>query len=125
MDTFYQRQWLEDLVHTALWEKVISRDENSGPVYDPPREIRCNIQDISLARALSLQERGVNINYEVGVAGDQDINNDDRLDRVLELFKKKHTHLFIVRNKQGKITGILALEDVLEEIVGEIIDEHD
>ena len=86
MDTFYQRQWLEDLVHTALWEKVISRDENSGPVYDPPREIRCNIQDISLARALSLQERGVNINYEVGVAGDQDINNDDRLTRAMDRF---------------------------------------
>ncbi len=55
----------------------------------------------------------------------QYINNDDRLDRVLELFKKKHVHLFIVKNLRGKITGIVTLENVLEEIVGEIIDEHD
>jgi magnesium and cobalt exporter, CNNM family len=31
----------------------------------------------------------------------------------------------LVRNEQGKILGLLTLEDVLEEIVGELEDEHD
>jgi putative hemolysin len=31
----------------------------------------------------------------------------------------------IVRDKDGKVVGLLTLEDVLEEIVGDIEDEHD
>ena len=43
----------------------------------------------------------------------------------LELFRKAHRHLAVVREESGKVVGILTLEDVLEEIVGEIEDEHD
>jgi CBS domain containing-hemolysin-like protein len=43
----------------------------------------------------------------------------------LELFRKAHRHLAIVREVDGTVVGILTLEDVLEEIVGEIEDEHD
>ena len=43
----------------------------------------------------------------------------------LELFRKAHRHLAVVREEGGKVVGILTLEDVLEEIVGDIEDEHD
>jgi putative hemolysin len=43
----------------------------------------------------------------------------------LDLFRKAHRHLAIVREEDGTVVGILTLEDVLEEIVGEIEDEHD
>jgi CBS domain containing-hemolysin-like protein len=43
----------------------------------------------------------------------------------LELFRKSHRHLAIVREENGTVVGILTLEDVLEEIVGDIEDEHD
>ena len=52
------------------------------------------------------------------------IKEEARLDQVLNLFKKHKIHLFIVK-KQGKVTGIITLENVLEEIVGEIVDEYD
>jgi CBS domain containing-hemolysin-like protein len=44
----------------------------------------------------------------------------------LRRFRREHSHLAIVREHVGgPVIGILALEDVLEEIVGEIEDEHD
>ena len=53
------------------------------------------------------------------------IQEDDTLDKVLLAFKKKRTHLFLVYDQFKLCTGIVTLEDVLEEIVGEIVDEHD
>lgn len=46
------------------------------------------------------------------------------LDRLLELFQEKHNQLAIVLNEYGGTEGMVTLEDVMEEIVGEIRDEH-
>jgi CBS domain containing-hemolysin-like protein len=43
----------------------------------------------------------------------------------LRRFKQTHRHMGIVRDAEGKTVGLLTLEDVLEEIVGDIEDEHD
>ena len=42
---------------------------------------------------------------------------------MLREFKNKHMHIAIVINEHGSITGLITLEDVLEEIVGELRDE--
>ena len=44
---------------------------------------------------------------------------------LLKEFQKGHNHLAIVVDSQGRIQGIVTLEDLLEEIVGEIQDEYD
>ncbi len=44
---------------------------------------------------------------------------------LLELFKKTRQHLFVVIDSEGGTSGVVTLEDVLEEIVGEIHDESD
>jgi len=46
------------------------------------------------------------------------------LDRLLELFQEKHNQLAIVLNEYGGTEGMVTLEDVVEEIVGEMRDEH-
>ena len=46
------------------------------------------------------------------------------LDRLLELFQEKHNQLAIVLNEYGGTEGLVTLEDVVEEIVGEMRDEH-
>jgi len=54
------------------------------------------------------------------------VSEDKNLDEVLNSFRKTRHHLFIVLNKQKKVTGIVTIEDVIEEIIGEeIIDEFD
>jgi CBS domain containing-hemolysin-like protein len=43
----------------------------------------------------------------------------------LRLFRRERRHMAVVREPGGPVLGIVTLEDVLEEIVGEIEDEHD
>jgi CBS domain containing-hemolysin-like protein len=43
----------------------------------------------------------------------------------LRLLRKTHKHMAVVREKDGTVLGLITLEDVLEEIVGDIQDEHD
>jgi len=48
-----------------------------------------------------------------------------RLDSLLRIFKKAQRHMAIVVDEYGDFQGIVTLEDVLEEIVGDIFDESD
>jgi len=49
-----------------------------------------------------------------------------RLDRLLRTFLTHHLHLMVVTDEFGSVAGLVALEDVLEEILGhEIVDEFD
>jgi len=47
------------------------------------------------------------------------------VDELMREFQIKHVHMAIVVNEFGEVTGIATLEDVIEELVGEIIDETD
>lgn len=50
---------------------------------------------------------------------------DLEVTRLLNLFSREHEHLAVVRDKAGKIAGIITLEDVIEELIGEVDDEYD
>jgi len=53
------------------------------------------------------------------------IPDSKKVTDLLKEFQNGHTHLAIVVDSQGKVEGLVTLEDLLEEIVGEIEDEHD
>ena len=48
-----------------------------------------------------------------------------KLNTLLDEFRASRNHMAIVIDEYGGITGVVTIEDVLEEIVGEIEDEHD
>ena len=47
------------------------------------------------------------------------------VDDLLVEFRKTHTHMAIIKDEYGGVEGIITLEDLLEEIVGDIEDEYD
>ena len=53
------------------------------------------------------------------------IPENKKLDQLLHQFKKRKHHIAIVVDEHGGIAGLITMEDVLEEIVGEISDESD
>ncbi|MFK7778399.1 MAG: hemolysin family protein [Gimesia sp.] len=47
------------------------------------------------------------------------------IDSLLETMQKEHVHMAVVIDEYGGVAGLVTMEDVLEEIVGEIVDEFD
>ncbi|MCM1285748.1 MAG: hemolysin family protein [Acetobacter sp.] len=53
------------------------------------------------------------------------VSPDTKISKLLKIFQKNKTHLAVVIDEFGGTEGIVTLEDILEELVGEIWDEHD
>lgn len=53
------------------------------------------------------------------------VSPDTKISKLLRIFQKNKTHLAVVIDEFGGTEGIVTLEDILEELVGEIWDEHD
>ena len=54
-----------------------------------------------------------------------DVPEDYRVDRLLAAFKHEKLHMAIVRDEFGGLAGVVTLEDLVEEVVGEVRDEFD
>ena len=53
------------------------------------------------------------------------VSPDTKISKLLRIFQKNKTHLAVVIDEFGGTEGIVTLEDIIEELVGEIWDEHD
>lgn len=53
------------------------------------------------------------------------VPENQSISEVLHLMMRKHTHMAIVVDEYGGTAGMLSMEDILEELVGDIMDEHD
>ncbi len=51
--------------------------------------------------------------------------DDERIAVCLERMMREHTHIALVRDVDSRVVGLVTLEDILEELVGEIEDEYD
>jgi CBS domain containing-hemolysin-like protein len=48
-----------------------------------------------------------------------------KADEILPIFQKSRQHLAVVRDEFGGVDGVVTLEDIIEELTGEIVDETD
>ncbi len=56
----------------------------------------------------------------------QIVTEDESLDDALDIFLKTHKHMAIVKDEFGSVSGVITLEDIIEEILKkEIVDESD
>jgi putative hemolysin len=53
------------------------------------------------------------------------LHPDQTVADALRLFRRSHKSMALIKGEDGKILGLITLEDLLEEIVGDIEDEHD
>ncbi len=54
-----------------------------------------------------------------------EVQHDMKADQILPIFQKSRQHLAIVRDEFGGVDGVITLEDIIEELTGEIVDETD
>ncbi|GAB1575532.1 HlyC/CorC family transporter [Bordetella petrii] len=101
---------------------IIEAAHSRFPVYEDDRD---NIIGILLAKDLlrCMLEPGIELRSLIRPA--VFIPEAKRLNVLLRDFRASHNHLAIVIDEHGGISGLVTMEDVLEQIVGDIEDEFD
>lgn len=108
-----------------ILDVLIESSHSRFPVFsaDQPE----SVVGILLAKDLLPFLREPNVKVDINMLMRQPlfIPESARSDQLLRMLKNTQTHIAIVIDEHGATSGLVTLEDILEEIVGEIEDEHD
>ncbi|MFL2730187.1 MAG: transporter associated domain-containing protein [Gammaproteobacteria bacterium] len=106
-----------------LIETVIESGHSRYPVINEKKK---KVEGILLAKdLLPLLSINEEVNLDSIMRDAKVVPETKRADSLLEEFKKDKSHLAVVIDEYGEICGLVTIEDILEELVGEIEDEHD
>lgn len=108
--------------HDEILNSVIDTGHSRFPVYDGTRE---NIIGILLAKDLLKLQRAPELNLRTVLRTTTFIPESKGLNELLREFKVNRNHMAVVVDEFGRVAGLITIEDVLEQIVGEIEDEFD
>ena len=111
-----------DAPFDELLHLVIDTGHSRFPVYEGERE---NIIGILLAKDLLKLQRAPELNIRALLRPATFVPESKGLNDLLREFRGNRNHLAIVIDEFGRVAGLITIEDVLEEIVGEIEDEFD
>ena len=111
-----------DAHYEDILDAVIRTAHSRFPVYEGQRE---NIIGILMAKDLLKLQRAPELNLRTLLRPAVFVPESKRLNELLRDFRSNRNHLAIVIDEFGNTAGLLTIEDVLEEIVGEIEDEFD
>jgi magnesium and cobalt transporter len=108
---------LDELMH-----QVIDTAHSRFPVFEGEKD---NIIGILMAKDLLKLQRAPELNIRALLRPPVFVPETKGLNDLLREFRGNRNHLAIVIDEFGRMAGLLTIEDVLEEIVGEIEDEFD
>ncbi|MFM2035574.1 MAG: hypothetical protein RL459_839 [Pseudomonadota bacterium] len=106
----------------ALMHVVIDTAHSRFPVFEGDRE---NIIGILMAKDLLKLQRAPELNIRALLRPAVFVPESKGLNDLLREFRGNRNHLAIVIDEFGRVAGLITIEDVLEQIVGEIEDEFD
>ncbi len=106
----------------ALLHVVIETAHSRFPVYEKDRE---NIIGILMAKDLLKLQRAPELNLRALLRPAVFVPESKGLNDLLREFRGNRNHLAVVIDEFGRTAGLITIEDVLEQIVGEIEDEFD
>ena len=108
---------LDEMLHL-----VIDTAHSRFPVYENERE---NIIGILMAKDLLKLQRAPELNIRALLRPAVFVPESKGLNDLLREFRGNRNHLAVVIDEFGRVAGLITIEDVLEQIVGEIEDEFD
>ena len=108
----------------AIIEKIIASGHSRYPVLGQERD---EVKGILLAKDMLHKIYGGIAEFSLSemLREANVVPETKKADSLLEEFKKDRSHLAVVIDEYGTISGLVTIEDILEELVGEIEDEHD
>lgn len=112
----------DDMPFQEMLQKIIENGFSRNPVY---HESIDEIIGVLYARDLLPHIGKKNFNWQTLIRAPFFVPENKKLDDLLAEFQEKKNHLAIVVDEYGGTSGLVTLEDVIEEIVGDISDEFD
>ena len=108
----------------SIIEKIIESGHSRYPVLGKERD---EVSGLLLAKDMlpKIYEGNEDIDLAEMLREPNVVPETKKADSLLEEFKKDRSHLAVVIDEYGTISGLVTIEDILEELVGEIEDEHD
>ncbi|MDE6299894.1 MAG: CBS domain-containing protein, partial [Muribaculaceae bacterium] len=127
-DIMISRVDITDIEYHASWSEAMEVILKSGysriPVYDTSQDI---IRGILYSKDLLpyIGKQGDSFRWQTLLREPYFVPESRNIDDLLEDFRTKKIHIAIVVDEYGGTQGMVTLEDIIEEIVGEIDDEYD
>ncbi len=114
----------EDLLISDVFYDIVNSGFSRIPVYKEKKE---NIVGIVLVRDILKAQINNNVDKALSSLKRKPIFilETKHVDYIFFLFKKRKLQLAIVLDEYGGFAGIITMEDVVEQIIGEIYDEHE
>ena len=106
-----------------LLQKVTESGHSRFPVYSTSID---NVVGVLYVKdMIAVLARHEEINLEKIIRKPYFVPESKRIDSLLREFKRRHIHIALAIDEYGGISGIVCMEDIIEEIVGDIQDEFD
>jgi magnesium and cobalt transporter len=113
----------QDAELETVYPLVVESAHSRYPVIGDDRAEVVGVLLVKDILAIALKDRNLKVREVMRAA--QFVPESKRLNVLLREFRAARTHMAIVVDEYGAAAGLVTIEDVLEQIVGEIEDEHD